>query len=575
MRTQLLLTIIASIVLITSVSRAAWQIDGVPISATTNYQTTQAVAPDGAGGAIIAWHDFRSGTSYDIFAQRIDANGTVLWTANGVPISTGPGAQATPTIVADGAGGAIITWADDRTCCFNFDIYAQRIDASGAVLWTTNGVALCTVAKDQIGPQLVADGTGGAIVVWEDGRVSGLNTGIFAQRMSAAGVPQWTANGVALCTAPNNQYLPKVVADGAGGAVVTWTDFRIGGVSDIFVQRVNASGAALWTANGVDLSGPASSEYSPSIAADGAGGAIVTWQDFRTGLSDIFAQRVDATGAPQWTADGVAISTTGWDVHAQVVSDGAGGAIVAWSILEPDEDEDEIDEYDHDVYAQRVDAAGAIQWAPGGTALATGMGNQFATTIIPDGFGGAMVAWEDSLATNSINYDIRAQRVNAAGATQWTAGGVAVSAAVNEQRRPVMLPDGSGGAIVAWEDFRNGSNMDIFAMQVDADGGVLVTGIGNTPPASVVTLRSNYPNPFSTATTFEIDLSADADVTVDVYDVAGRRVRHMDVGRLSAGARGLPFNGAGNDGRPLPSGVYFYRVSANGATVTQKMVIAR
>ncbi len=548
MRAYLLIALIISATLFSSVSHAVWQPNGVAISATTNYQTTQAVASDGAGGAIIAWHDFRSGTSYDVFAQRIDANGTVVWTADGVPISTGPGAQATPTIVADGAGGAIITWTDDRTCCFNFDIYAQRIDASGAVLWTPNGVALCTAAKDQIGPVIVADGAGGAIIVWEDGRVSGLNTDVFAQRINAAGVVQWATNGVALCTAPNNQYLPKIIADGAGGAIATWTDFRIGGVSDIFVQRVDASGAALWTANGVKLSGPSSSEYSPAIVADGAGGAIVTWQDFRTGLSDIFAQRVNAAGAPQWTPDGVAITAAGWDVHGQVVSDGAGGAIVTWNLLE--EDDNEVDDYDHDVYAQRVNASGAVVWTPSGTAIATGVGNQFATTIVPDGFGGAVIAWEDSLTGTSTNYDIRAQRVNASGAVQWVPGGVAVCTADNEQRRPAMLADGVGGGIVAWEDFRNGSNMDIFAMQIEPDG-TIPTGVGDSPSLSIVALTSIYPNPFSSEARFDLDLSADADVVADVFDVAGRRVRHVDLGRLSAGSRAIFFDGVGDNGRQL------------------------
>jgi flagellar hook assembly protein FlgD len=116
--------------------------------------------------------------------------------------------------------------------------------------------------------------------------------------------------------------------------------------------------------------------------------------------------------------------------------------------------------------------------------------------------------------------------------------------------------------------------MDIFALQVGPDG-TIPTGVGSTPRASAVVLTPNYPNPFSARTTFDLDLSVDANVVVDVYDVAGRRVRHVELGRLSVGSRAMSFDGAGDDGRRLPSGVYFYRVSANGSTVTQKMVIAR
>lgn len=566
MRTNSLLTSITSIVLIASVGHAEWQPDGVPVATSTPYQTTQTMAPDGTGGVIVTWHEYRAATSYDVYAQRISTSGELLWTPGGVAISTVARDQSSPTIVSDGVGGAFITWVDDRSCCFSSDIFAQRIDASGAALWAQNGVAICTAVKAQVGAQVASDGTGGAIVVWEDGRVSGLNTGIFAQRLNAAGAAQWTANGVALCTAVNNQYLPKIVSDGASGAIVTWTDFRIGGVSDIFAQRVDASGAVVWTANGVGLSGPASSEYAPVIVADGTGGAIVTWQDFRSGSGDIYAQRINPVGTPQWTPNGVWVSAARWDVNGQIIADGAGGAIVTWHSIEDDE-------FEYDLYAQRVNASGAIEWPASGVAISTAAGNQTVSSMVPDGDGGAIVAWEDSLYDNSTNYDIRAQRVNTSGVVQWTLGGVSVCTADNEQRRPAILSDGGGGAIVAWEDFRNG-NTDIFAMQVGADG-TIPTGVGDAPRASAVALTSNYPNPFSTRTTFGLHLSVDADVVVDVYDVAGRRVRHAELGRLSAGSRAMPFDGAGDDGRYLPSGIYFYRVSANGTTVTQKMVIAR
>jgi flagellar hook assembly protein FlgD len=88
-------------------------------------------------------------------------------------------------------------------------------------------------------------------------------------------------------------------------------------------------------------------------------------------------------------------------------------------------------------------------------------------------------------------------------------------------------------------------------------------------------LTSGYPNPFSSEARFDLVLSADANVVAEVFDVAGRRVSHMDLGRLSAGSRAISFDGAGDNGRPLPSGVYFYRVTAKGTTAVKKIVIAR
>ncbi|HXV13540.1 MAG TPA: hypothetical protein VEC56_04985, partial [Candidatus Krumholzibacteria bacterium] len=87
-------------------------------------------------------------------------------------------------------------------------------------------------------------------MAWEDNRAA--NEDIYVQRITSAGVPQWTANGVALCVAVNGQYLPSIESDGAGGAIVTWRDLRTPANGyDIYARRVNSAGTPLWTANGV------------------------------------------------------------------------------------------------------------------------------------------------------------------------------------------------------------------------------------------------------------------------------------------------------------------------------------
>jgi hypothetical protein len=252
---------------------AYWVQDGVAICTATGDQRSPTITSDGAGGAIVTWYDFRSG-SYDIYAQRVNTSGTVQWAANGVAICTAAGEQSFPTIISDGAGGAIVTWTDYRSG--NGDIYAQWVYSSGGVIWTTNGVAICTATGGQYSPTIVSDGEYGAIVTWYDYR-SGSNNDIYTQRVNASGAVQWTANGAAICTATGDQYSPTIVSDGAGGAIVTWHDYRSGSNTDIYAQRVNASGTPQWTANGVALCAATGDQTVPSIVSDGAGGAIVTW----------------------------------------------------------------------------------------------------------------------------------------------------------------------------------------------------------------------------------------------------------------------------------------------------------
>jgi hypothetical protein len=363
---------------------ARWTTDGAPICAADGTQQYPTIVSDGAGGAIITWHDARVGATFDIYAQRVSAAGKALWTADGVAICTAAGDQSYPTIAADGMGGAIITWSDDRNGTGSNDIYAQRVNAAGAVQWTANGVAVCTADSAQLIPTLIADDWGWSIITWTDGR--GGNWDIYTQLLNESGVPQWAANGVAVCTAAGDQTYSTVVPDGAYGAIIAWDDTR-GGDSDIYARRVSAVGLPLWTANGVPICTAANAQQYSAIASGGAGSAIITWTDGRSGNNDIFVQRVDTSGAVQWAINGVAVCTAAADQMVPVAAaDGAGGAVIAWY---------DFRSGNWDIYAQRMNATGSAQWTLNGAAVCATAGNQAIPAIAGDGAGGAVITWQD------------------------------------------------------------------------------------------------------------------------------------------------------------------------------------
>ena len=71
---------------------------------------------------------------------------------NGMPVCTADSAQIVPAITPDDNGGSIITWQDYRDG--SWDIYAQRVNASGVAQWTMDGVTICTAGGDQQRPGL-------------------------------------------------------------------------------------------------------------------------------------------------------------------------------------------------------------------------------------------------------------------------------------------------------------------------------------------------------------------------------------------------------------------------------------
>jgi hypothetical protein len=84
-----------------------------------------------SSGAIIAWRDARSSFNYDIYGQSVDSTSSAQWTMNGVPICTAAEGQGSLSAAIDGSGGAIVTWQDSRN--ITKDIYAQRVQASGVL----------------------------------------------------------------------------------------------------------------------------------------------------------------------------------------------------------------------------------------------------------------------------------------------------------------------------------------------------------------------------------------------------------------------------------------------------------
>ncbi len=429
--------------------------ENVAVSAAAGDQRYPQPVSDGSGGAIITWMDFRDG-NFDIYAQRVNGAGVVQWTADGVAISTTAGEQSFPQLISDGSGGAVITWQDTRSG--TFDIYAQRVNGAGAVQWTADGVAISTAPDDQNNPQLIPDGSGGTIITWWDHRNGTWD--IYAQRVNGSGVVQWTADGVAISTAAGDQENPQLISDNSGGAIITWQDYRNITNADVYAQRVNSAGAVQWTADGVAISTAINDQYVAQLISDNSGGAIIAWHDYRNGSdADIYVQRVNSAGAAQWTADGVAISAlAGEQIIPHLAVDGSGGAIITWM--------------DHrsgtwDIYAQRVNSAGTVQWTTDGIAISTAAGEQIYPQLISDNSGGAIITWEDG---RSGTDDIYAQHVNRFGAVQWTVDGVGISTAANYQSNPQLISDGSGGAIIIWEDPRSGTNYDIYAQDISASG---------------------------------------------------------------------------------------------------------
>lgn len=653
---------------ISSTGAIQWNADGVAVCAAASAQTQPSLAPDGAGGTIVGWHDERS--EADVYAGRLDGSGATLWTPNGIPVCGVSGSQHLPMLVTDGTGGVMAAWEDQRdpmaqsvfaqrvnsagaalwkvdgveavefplpsprdivSVADGFggaivvwtelgwstvDVYAQRVNAAGNLLWGISGTAVCTSIGDQLSSAVVTDGTGGCIVTWTDYR--GATSDIYAQRLSAAGVPQLTLNGIAVCSATGVQGDPRMIADGAGGAIIAWEDSRGVNGSEIFAQRVNSSGAPQWTPNGVALTSVTGDQTDIAITTDNAAGAILAWTDRRNAKRDVYAQRIGSTGVPQWLANGSAIATnTGEHYLPKVVPDGAGGAILAWidgrnatapdiyaqhlngsgfslwiphgiavctaatsegtlsmaadgaggALLKWEEDDSAADT--RDIFAQRLAGTGTPLWTANGVALSNGPLDGF-SVLADDGAGGGFVAWQSPLPSEIS--DLYAGRIDASGNLLWGNDGLPVCVQPGSQSRHSIAADGAGGAFLFWKDQRNGATGDggdLYAARLIGTGPV---GVPPKPALAAFALGAAWPNPSRANVELRFAVPERARTSIEVFDMQGRRVRRLLDAELAAGEHAATWDGRDEMGTRAGSGVFFFRVASGGASRVGRIV---
>ena len=464
---------ILSLFIVIDIASAEWTpsaTENLPLCTAQNEQHFPVLVPDGQGGVIVAWSDARN-ANRDIFAQRVSATGDMLWQADGIPICDLPSSQSWPLIVSSTDDGAILVWGDTRHG--NQDSYAQRIDADGNILWGSEGVPVCTHPTLQDDLNAIADGKGGVIVVWEDWRNG--NQDIYAQRIDSTGKPLWETNGVPVYSGEGDQYDPALIADGEGGAIFAWWDISTPDWN-IFAQRLSAEGTPMWRANADSESGPIplctamGNQGAPVVVSDENGGAFFVWSDYRNDpqfytRAQLYAQHITAQGEALWEKDGIPICEL--QVNQQqphCVADNNGGFIVVWW------DERNIFA---DIYAQRIDASGKALWdgegadSQNGIPVCTEAGVQRLPQLVPTDEAGAIVYWLDYREdfADTTEDAIYAQRLDADGNPLWEIDGIPVCSAPKEQISPQAVSTGLDAAIVVWSDAR-GPDYDIYIQRV-------------------------------------------------------------------------------------------------------------
>jgi hypothetical protein len=486
---------------------------------------------DGAGGVVMMATPPYPTVPRNLYAQRVDPQGTTLWGLGSVICNAEIQAGGWD-VLGDGAGGGFFAWCQHGAAGV-LDLYVQHLDATGAIApgWPAAGRLVRSAPGNVETVELAPNGQGGAMLVWRDER--NVQPHLYAHVVLADGslAPGIPADGRALASNNLNDNFGGLVSDEQGGAFLVRFSHDYYDNQQLRLYRLDPSMLPRpgWPAEGKDLDD--FHTVGCDVVADGVGGAFVAYtSDDGANLRGIIGQHLAADGspAPGWTNNGYVLSPTGgWGM---IVRSGA-GAIVSWVDNRPD---------GRGIYAQRLvpDGPVAVQLSLVGA------------TAEP---GNVSLHW---YATGAAMLAAAVERRTENG--EWTElGAVSADGAGHLRYEDGSVTGGRFGYRVTWTE--DGTVRHAGEVWVDV------------PDAWRLALSAPRPNPGSGPASFAITLADRAPASIELLDLQGRRVAHRDLSTLDPGSHVVRFEEAA----ALAPGVYLARLTQGVDTRTVRMIRIR
>ena len=232
-----------------------------------------------------------------LLAQKYDSSGAAQWPGYGVTVSNagGFGFQMRPDVVFDGAGGGYSYWYSGATV---LHAYAQHFNASGSMLWTANGVQLSTTASQLQMPDpafVKVPGTGDVIAFYEITNSDQTLSGFGGQKLNSLGARQWGAGGMVFRALGTQVSMLINAVPEDSGAMAIYLETPVGDNVHTYTRalRVNGAGAPMWDPSPINMGATLSEKGHLFATVNNAGQAIAAWED----NNDLKLQNINPDGS--------------------------------------------------------------------------------------------------------------------------------------------------------------------------------------------------------------------------------------------------------------------------------------
>lgn len=441
-------------------------------------------------------------------------------------------------------GGYIIAGYTDSLSAGDKHIYLIKTDSAGSILWER--IYGGSYLDEAYSVQQTDDG--GYIVVGTG--YNGANYyDVYLLKLDTSGDTIWTKK----IGGPGADvgYSVQQTIDG-GYIIVGYTFFF---VAEVYLIKTNAVGDTQWTKVygwGIDDRG-----FSVQQTAD-RGYIVAGWREFLGSNIDVLLIKTNVYGDTVWTKT-YSVSP-GVDVGWSVQQTNDGGYIVAGSTFYS------LDRR-RDIYLIKTDARGDTLW----TRMYGGTESDVARSVQQTFDGGYIVVG----TTHSFDLgagDVWLLKTDANGDTLWTAtyGGTDWDEGYSVQQTF------DGGYVIAGYTWSLGAGCgDVYLIKVGSDTLGIEENNGTDPKTQFL---EAFPNPFREITEIRYQIpetGTELWVCLKVYDVTGRLRRTLVNESKEPGYCRVLWDGKDDSGKPVTSGIYFYRLEAGNFTSMRKLVVMR
>jgi hypothetical protein len=387
----------------------------------------------GGGQAIKALADFNH--YHTNGNQKLTAEGVVNTYAAG--LTTADGAQP---VGMDASGNTVVVWSSQGQDGGGWGVFGQRYDVNGMPLGGEFQINT-TAAGDQNHPSVAVAPDGSFLVVWQSQGQDGGGWGVFGQRYDASGNRVGGEFQVNVTTA-GDQENPSVATDGQGDYVVTWqSQGQDGDGWGVFARRYNAAGAL---GGEVQVnSTTAGDQQNARVAMSSNGTSVVVWQSQGQDGSGwgVFGQRYDSTGSPVGSEFQVNTTTAGDQVDPSVAISAAGAFVATWSSYGQDGD-------GWGVFAQRFFNDGSANGQEFQVNVTTA-GDQTSSSVSMDSRGNFLVAWQ-SYGQDGDGWGVFGRQYNAVTGVATGNEFQLSSSTAGDQVHPAWAQNDAGNAMAVW-----------------------------------------------------------------------------------------------------------------------------